>query len=336
MAYNTKPPLGSAPDPNFDFNNNGHSCYLVNEGSGDALDKVFPYCNIIGPVRALSGNAIVDWAVPVANSTKFNWTGLSFSILIWFRCVATTTNGQYYTILGRANYASESSNQGWAIQAYPPDNGQRIQWNVFRNNGSGSYTLNSNLTPVVGTDYFIACTSDGVTRRVYVNGVLQNSTTNNPVPLSCTAGSGLISKVETGAPTGKFPLYEVQTFGRCLTQQEITNFAIDPHWNIKRSDTDSVNDIRLSQYVLEPAIESTKENIRLSQAVIEPVIEGTQENIRLSQANLEVVASPTVLPYVRMSQCVIEVVIREGEAEALTGSGGVIAYALLDGSGTST
>ena len=83
-----------------------------------------------------------------------------------------------------------------------------------RNNGSAFYVLQSTTTPAAGL-WFLVGTSDGTTRRIYLNGRLENSTTNNANPLASGAS------LNNTSDTDRCPILFGAAWRRTLTDGEI-------------------------------------------------------------------------------------------------------------------
>jgi len=87
------------------------------------------------------------------------------------------------------------------------------------NPGAGWSSLSSGVTPVVGTWYYVTCTYDGTTRRIYVDGVEMNSGTI-AAPLSVSAYR--IGWTDSSAAVNG-TIDEVRVYNRSLSQEEIIN-----------------------------------------------------------------------------------------------------------------
>ena len=132
---------------------------------------------------------------------------------------AAPGNGVFTTLMQRSTYTSESVNTGWTIQIRPPDDGA-AGWNfmLFNNWGFASYsmTFNGNLTKGL---HHIVGTTDGTTRRLYVDGV-QRTTSANASCASGNAASGMF----VGGNTSQLNIATVIhgfTMRRVLTADEI-------------------------------------------------------------------------------------------------------------------
>lgn len=99
---------------------------------------------------------------------------------------------------------------------YDKGNGNTPYFNFF--NGP---VIRSATVPAVGTYYHVAATSDGSTRKLYINGVLEGS---KPAGNSLAAGTATIGAFNTGtdrlidAAIDNFRIYD-----RALSQKEIQN-----------------------------------------------------------------------------------------------------------------
>ena len=104
MAYPIrKAASGSVIDTTNPVANGIMGCYLFNEGSGNANDLAPSPVNIsslfwydVGGVKGVEG-----FLVSIPLSTKYDWISGSFSVAVWFRCVAPCAVGEQAIICGR-------------------------------------------------------------------------------------------------------------------------------------------------------------------------------------------------------------------------------------------
>jgi hypothetical protein len=104
-------------------------------------------------------------------------------------------------------------------------NGNNIG-NIFSSMSIGGVqkTLSSLIPAVIGQTYFVSVTYDGVTLRIYVDGVLRNSRTDvsGQVNMGST-GSGYIGRFSSAGYGWDGKVDEVAVFGSALSASEIAN-----------------------------------------------------------------------------------------------------------------
>lgn len=296
------------------------SCFLINEGSGNAVDISASPITIASPVWD-NGN-IRDWTVPLASSTKLNWSSGQFSLAVWFHCNALNGAGEVSTVAGRFNYVDESNNQGWELKVTSPENDNNVViFNVYGNTSGFWYQVGFNLRVEAGKDYFVVVTSDGVSKvTTYKDGVQTSGRDYGQfIPVSCTLGSGF-RNFSTGG-TGKFPVRQLCTWNRALKPSEITSLKEDNLFFIADSGY------------------NPKE--RVSQSITETIAEGDikrVDELRLSQNVIEVVNEGDIRRYdeLRLSLSMIEVIYNPNEGAIITGTGQVEQFAIFDALGTTS
>ncbi len=159
------------------------------------------------------GASIRDFALTASAATELDFTSGSFTVAAWVRLTAGITVNKFPTIFARRVYVSESNNQGWELAAV---NGgtPAFSFRAFRNNGFASYQLNAG-TPAAGL-WFIAGTSNGTTRRIYVNAVELNNTNLNANPVSSAGNLANITD------TDQIPILMGMAWARELSVKEIS------------------------------------------------------------------------------------------------------------------
>lgn len=87
--------------------------------------------------------------------------------------------GNYCDLLANSSYTSETNNQGWGIQKRPSTDGKPgLCIYTFNNNGVSTYAFQSskNTETLAQGAWQVGYTNDGTTRRIYLNGNIDNST----------------------------------------------------------------------------------------------------------------------------------------------------------------
>lgn len=203
---------------------------LCNEGSGVPFDLVH------GPLAGAddftqgtpgtwsSGNmgpSVRDFAAPPQSCADTAFVNGPWSVACWCR-VDNLTAARQPNPWGQFNYVSETNNQGWFLGGGTGSNGKWCFY-TYRNTSSATYALNGGSNRKAG-DNFIVGTTDGTTRRLYVNGRLEASTTNNAnAILNTTNGISNSSDLE------QTPLYIGYAWSRCLTPNEINELLEEPY-----------------------------------------------------------------------------------------------------------
>jgi hypothetical protein len=220
-AWEGKPPVGSVIDWNNPLSKGLVGCWLMNEGGG------FPRSLING--RPLN-QAAVTWSaknkglvIQNASGLKSDTAGLEFlsgswSIIVYFYNPQTFTSN-YPSIFARTTYSNESTNSGWGIE------GNNTKLTFLSRNDNGSYGLNSLTTPQANTNYIVVGTSDGTTRKIYLNGKFEAQTTNNPNPKDSVTNGISIGKTAVM----QVPTYMALAYNRCLSPSEIQSLYVSPY-----------------------------------------------------------------------------------------------------------
>lgn len=126
-------------------------------------------------------------------------------------------------VFGTEVYVTGTNNQGWAIEINTANLG-KYNFLSFRNSAVATDSLGGTSANTAGV-HMVVGTSDGVTRRIYVDGQFEASTTNNANPLVVAAGSTLYN-----VSSGSSPLvYIGYAWNRCLSPQEAMQLWIAPY-----------------------------------------------------------------------------------------------------------
>lgn len=195
------------------------SCFPCYEGRGTPRDLVRG-----GRVPVLAGawysgaygRNSRSWSYTAASTIDLGFTNGPYTVAGFGRVYTTVPLGNYSSMFERHAYVNESNNQGWQLVSYGSGVGAN-KWNfvVMNNNGESQYLLPGTSVLTANTDWLVVGTSDGITRRIYVNGRLENTTTNNPNP---AAAVGLLGTAQNGGNTIH---YWQAAWRRCLTLSEV-------------------------------------------------------------------------------------------------------------------
>jgi hypothetical protein len=111
-------------------------------------------------------------------------------------------------------------------------------WNteVFAWYSTAAATITGVTRPVAGTEYHVACTYDGATAKLYVNGILEGSGAWSALPaITAPAGLTLGSVYGLGAQYFSGAIHDVRQYPRVLPAEEIAIEVADPYWRLRRS-----------------------------------------------------------------------------------------------------
>ncbi len=222
----SQPPPGVGVDFSHPLGQGLVCAVVANAGAGSVVDAVKQRRS--GTVAewktAKRGRAARDWAIPVGQTADLNFTG-PWSVAVHVYVNEARPLG-YLQAVQRRNYVSEANNQGFDLNVMPTNDNNKYAFQVFNNNGAASYRLLGAMT-VTGGDHVLVGTSDGVTRRLYVDAALDGSTTNNPLPAACTAGNGLEEVNVNHTQAGW--VYASYVWNRCLQPDEVRMLAAQPY-----------------------------------------------------------------------------------------------------------
>jgi alpha-mannosidase len=160
---------------------------------------------------AINFDGVNDY-VRVAGSASLD-LGRTGTVEAW---VKLDTLGHWQGVVAKGS-ANTDPSHNYAIEL---SNANR--WNCILGNGTSSLTLQSPSAPTTNQYYHVACTWDGTTARLYVDGVLSVSSsqlvtpTGNAAPLSLGQFGGDVDRLDG-------IIDEVRIYSRALSQAEIQN-----------------------------------------------------------------------------------------------------------------
>ena len=154
-----------------------------------------------------------------ASTADLAFTSGPWTVAGFFYLTALLSPGQFPKTFSRFSYTSESINTGWALQVNGSSNA--YEFISFNNNATGFYVLGGG-TQAVGTHLMVG-TSDGTTRRLYVDGTQRATSANNPNP-AATANNPDIGYWLSGPET---PTYWTAAWRRCLNASEVLDLWQD-------------------------------------------------------------------------------------------------------------
>jgi glucose/arabinose dehydrogenase/PKD repeat protein len=145
-----------------------------------------------------------------ADKNSLDLTGAG-TIEAW---VNPTTLTNYHSVIAKGN-ANDTAAHNYAMEIIP---GRIVQCSV--GNGSAGQVVNGGTIPT-GAFHHLACTWDGSTLSVYIDGILSNSTSQT------TNASGNTSALYIGQYGGNTDRWngiidEIRIYSKALTSQEIT------------------------------------------------------------------------------------------------------------------
>ena len=145
---------------------------------------------------------------PVSGACKFKHTG----------------SAAYVTPMEVGVYVSESNNQGWAVQMRPNSDARPglalLTWN---NVGYATNVLQSSVTTNVTGVWDFGFSNDGTTRRIYLNGKADTSTTTGVTMAATTS-----NQFESSGNVGKGMVSYAYIWNRVVLPWEFREIARNP------------------------------------------------------------------------------------------------------------
>jgi hypothetical protein len=168
--------------------------------------------------RHARGVTAENYTGNTAATTEWNFSSGPWSVAAYGH-VTDVTGSEQPTLIGRNAYVSESDNQGWELGGVSTG---AYRFLVFNNNGFANYNLNGSSSRVNGP-VALAGTTDGTTRRLWVNGAEEANTALNANAASATAGLSNAS-----AATEHQHCYIAYAWNRELSARDVAELARDP------------------------------------------------------------------------------------------------------------
>lgn len=228
-----QPPVGYGIDWSDPINKALKGCWLTNEGAGNKLSDLTGFKNTgtvgtaltwgkgnPGKVLSYPGTNADTNAVTIASSSTTNIVG-RVTMACW---VYSTISNAYQSLIERST--------GAASRQYAMFLSQNGVTNIFLAFG-GSNIGDVVVTPnwAVNKWNFIAATADGTNARVYVNGVLANTTASALLPTSTSDNLSLGREVANGfSLVGLMGLSKI--WARDLKAGEISRLYAEPYAGI--------------------------------------------------------------------------------------------------------
>jgi hypothetical protein len=219
-----KPPAGWALDPLHPLAAGLSLALPCMEGAGPVVDLLQERASAAAAtwVDTPGGIAARDWSIASAATADLAFVSGPWSLAVYFWVPAALTSSQFSLTLGRYVYSSEASNSGWRL-FLRNDASPGYEFDSFVNNGFASYSLRGGGAPTPGL-HGIVHTSDGTTRRLYLDGALIATSTANLNPI---ATAGTLDNTTSGGAAA--PLLQGLGWpGRCLDADEILALNDDP------------------------------------------------------------------------------------------------------------
>lgn len=208
-------------------------CVVANEGNiVDLIKNRTPNTNPNMGTRK-SGRVINSGGFSNSAAADCNFTAGPFSIATFQ--YTDVLNASYNSIMGMSLYTNETTNTGWNLLVTASTDGSPNHYNYqsFNNNGGALYSLVSNNVAIVG-DSCIVCTNDATTRRMFVNGAADATTTNS---LTMASTSAALNFGTSGAQN----IYWAAIWKRALSIGEATFLSGNPWAMFKQPRLNKVN-----------------------------------------------------------------------------------------------
>lgn len=203
----------------------GLQIFLVPDGMAGVVDLAKPRRSA-ATARALRrfGVTANQYSLAADVTGDLDFTG-AFSVGGHVYVQNTTGGGTFCDIFSRYVDNNDSNNQGW--EWWVSGSGSRFGFACYRNNANANSDLYCTSGLVVVGPMSYMHTADGTTRRVYVNGRADTtSTTLNQAPVS--ASVALAGDPRAGSLSNATELGVGCAWSRALTPQEVLLFHHDP------------------------------------------------------------------------------------------------------------
>src|ERR1700677_2293953 len=227
--WKQKPPLGYQLDPDWVAANNLISFWAFNENNGAAHDLINrpTYTNTTNPTWVIEqqGICVYGESTSGATSTYLNFTS-NFTVL-----AGLYTSGQpataFLDIIGRYTYSSETVNTGWLLQMRPATPLTTAGWSflLFNNNAVATYGTGIYNNSLGAGNYIIGGSTDGTTKKLYLNGNLVGSSTTGP---TCSSSIGNLGPQSGPSGSNVLYLYWYLVANKALTAAQMRNLSSNP------------------------------------------------------------------------------------------------------------
>lgn len=221
------PPEGAVFDPDHPLAQ-GMVCCLLPNGAGGVVDVCRDRSSGLGTAGASTyGPHARDWTVPAARLADLQFNSGRFSVASLFRLsTGTIPNSEFPRIVGEGTYTNESTNAGWALGIYPPDNGTAPNKYVFetRNNSATSLSLTAGGTPAAGDHMTVGTMGASSDTVLYLDGV----------SVATSGGSRAVSTSTGALQNASSASVQVPTYisyawsGRTLAARDVIWLANEP------------------------------------------------------------------------------------------------------------
>lgn len=221
--FSTQPPRGVQVNYAEPLARQLRSLILMNNGGGVPFDMVKARQigdGFNGWADCRSGKACAGWSIKRNNNDKdLEFVSGPWTIATFFN-IKQFVSGEYLDIFAIDGYSDESTNKGWGLTTRGDTD--KFAFLSMNNNGSANYRLESN-TLVASGNWSLVGTSDGITRRLYVNGKQETTTTTNANPATALG-------VSIGNSTGNYKChnYICVAWARELSADEISKWHRNP------------------------------------------------------------------------------------------------------------
>lgn len=198
----------------------GLQSLVLPAGGGSVIDLAKPRRGAGGTNslrrRGLTVNGA--WSLAAASTLDCNFTTPPWTVAAvgYLPSVPGTTS----YLFSRSNFVNSGNNVGWVLYY----DSATFNCAILNNNAIGSYQLASSGVTVAGGDWTLAMSTDGTTRRFYINGTLNGSSTG----LNLTAASATTFNMSNNFSDTTFELGVGACWSRTLSDSEMRQFHYDP------------------------------------------------------------------------------------------------------------
>lgn len=196
------------------------SCILA-DGRCGVVDLAKPRAgSSVATALRSRGPSASTWSISAGLTTDLNFTsGFTAACVVYVNQATNTGNPQ---IFGRFAYTDEATNAGWCIT----QNSGVFGTLLMNNNGFGSYLQTGSASSTVGV-HTVGFSADGTTKRIYVDGALDASTTSGN-QTAATGSGAYVNALNASSQANGTEVLIGCVWSRVLSAAEMMLFHQDP------------------------------------------------------------------------------------------------------------